>query len=162
MLETLKTNNEFITPTKGGTIAINSDTGIVYYSVKSYARFGDSITLVADKMPDETNINSRLESLLYNASISVVQREVLHARIFDICNDNVEIEVFLPKGKLLKSLKGCYIDILRKKELLFVGAEFDIAYTVDDDGTSTKILESKNTLSDSLKEFYDDILNNLE
>lgn len=162
MLEVLKTDNSFLTPTEGGTIAINFDTGITYYSVKSYSRYGDSITLVADKIPDETNINDRLECLLNNAFISVVQREVLHARVFDICNGNVEIEVFLPKGKTLKTLKDCYVDILRKKELLFIGAEFDIAYTVDDDGTSTRILESKNILSDELKEFYDDILNNLE
>ncbi len=159
MLEVLNAN---LTSTKGGVIAINSDTGIVYYSVKSYARYNDSITLVADKMPDETNINDRLERLLSNAFISAVQREVLHARVFNIQDGNVEIEVFLPKGKLLRALKGCYIDILRKKELLFIGAEFDIAYTVDDDGTSTKILESKNILNDELKEFYDDILNNLE
>ena len=87
--------------------------------------------------------------------------EKVMAKVLYIENDKVGIEVYLNNGKTQRVLNDSYVNILKRKELLYVGAEFNILHTIDDDGTSTKILNREAENSAEVDDFYEELIRNL-
>ncbi|MBQ8460035.1 hypothetical protein IJ541_08030 [bacterium] len=93
-----------------------------------------------------------------NYQLCKTQQETVSARVLYIKDGKVGIEVFLPKGKVQKVLKNTYVNILKRKNLLSVGTEFDIQYTVDEDSTTTKILTQKYKADEEIEAIYNTLL----
>ena len=63
--------------------------------------------------------------------------------IVSIHGDRVEVEIFLENTSVRKTLRKVFVNILREKNLLKLGQEFSVTYTVLKNGIKMEIGKAK-------------------
>ncbi len=140
--------------TTGGCFIINDGNKLKKYRVSGGEPCLYS-TISLDQTPDSTKPGVYVPDYL--------AQETVLARIIDIFHDDegkrrAKIEVFLPKGKVEKVLSTVNVDMLERLNLLDLGTEFDIQYTVKEDCTTTKFLKRQIEEFEELFDLYDEFL----